>query len=101
MCKQCNGGNKWEYRRKYLSEHTKNKHPGERESYKLSLVIKSNKNIAVIFAGQLKAAASGTKQKSQKPDEPTEILYQYLVIVINCIYENYILKICTFSKPTK
>ena len=70
-CLHClnNGANKCEYRRKYLSEHTKNKHPGERVSYKLSSVIKSNKNIAVIFAGQLKAAASGT----QKPVEPTEI----------------------------
>ena len=70
-CLHCvnNGANKCEYRRKYLSEHTKNKHPGERVSYKLSSVIKSNKNIAVIFAGQLKAAVSGAKQKSLKPVE--------------------------------
>jgi hypothetical protein len=76
---------KTEYRKKYLSDHTKTKHPGEKVQYKLSAVLATNKTITHAFAVQAAASAikpnreeysedSEEDQTNEKPGETADIL---------------------------
>ena len=58
---------KCEYRRKYIADHTRSKHPGKTPQYRLS----SHKAISELFAGLSKKRSAATQQQEgQELQEP-------------------------------